>query len=422
MTDLFVSQKKPKSLLISGGSALEGECTVSTSKNAVLPLIAASLLTDEPVTICKIPDISDVRNMLALLKVFGATVEFLGDSVTVCTKTIKTTSPGQHMAARLRASFLFLGPLLARAGSVTMPLPGGCRIGSRPIDLHLKGFRKLGARSITTTGHVHTWGRLSGADVRLAFPSVGATENILMAAVLAKGETTIMDAALEPEVIDLAAFLGKMGAQISIGENAIHITGVRRLSGTVYTPIPDRIEAGTLMLVAAVCGGEVKLRRACIEHLAPICDKLAEAGAEVFPYDGGLGVRGHVENPIEIVSSPFPGFPTDMQAPFMAACCKISGTSTVNETIFENRFLHVDQLRKMGANIEINGNTAVIAGSGRLHGAEVCATDLRAGAALCIAALLAQGETLISDIHHLERGYEHLEEKLCRLGAIIKQV
>ena len=408
--------------MILGGRELGGECTVSTSKNAVLPLLAASLLTDEPVTICKLPMISDVRNMLALLKVFGANVEFLGDSVTVCTKTIKTTSPGQHMAARLRASFLFMGPLLTRAGSVTMPLPGGCRIGSRPIDLHLKGFRALGARSITTSGHVHTWGRLSGANVKLAFPSVGATENILMAAVLAKGDTTIVGAALEPEVIDLVGFLNKMGAQISFGQDVIHITGVRKLSGTVYTPIPDRIEAGTLMLATAVCGGEVRLRRACVAHLKPICDKLAEAGAEIFPYDGGLGVRGRVENPINIVSSPFPGFPTDMQAPFMAACCKANGASTVSETIFENRFLHVDQLKKMGADIRVNGNTAVVNGTGQLHGAEVCATDLRAGAALCIAALLAQGETLISDIHHLERGYEHLEEKLCHLGARIKQV
>lgn len=416
MTDLL--KTSPKSLCITGGGPLCGETTISTSKNAVLPILAASLLTDEPVTICKVPCISDVQNMIGLLKAFGASVSYLGDSVTVTARTIKTTSPGQSMVSRLRASFLFMGPLLARAGSVTMPLPGGCRIGSRPIDLHLQGFRALGARSITTSGHVHTWGRLCGAGIRLNFPSVGATENILMAAVLARGTTTIFGAALEPEVIDLAAFLNKMGARVRVGPDRICVTGVPALHGTVYTPIPDRIEAGTLMLAAAVCGGEVRLRRANAAHTAPVCDKLCEAGAEVFPYAGGLGVRGRALAPMEIVSSPFPGFPTDMQAPFMAACCGASGTSTVSETIFENRFLHVAELRKMGADITVRGNRAVICGT-RLHGAQVCATDLRAGAALCIAALIARGETLISDVYHLERGYERLENKLRRLGARI---
>jgi len=411
-----------KTLLITGRSQLCGVCTVSSSKNAVLPILAASLLTDEPVTLCKIPDISDVRNMISLLKVFGAEVQYLGDSVTVSARTIKTTAPGENMAGRLRASFLFMGPLIAREGSVTMPLPGGCRIGNRPIDLHLKGFRALGARSVTTSGHVHAWGRLSGSNFKLDYPSVGATENIIMAASLANGTTLISGAAVEPEVLDLVSFLKKMGARITVEPGCVTIKGVRKLSGTVYTPIPDRIEAGTLMLAAAVCGGDVHLRRVNLAHLKPVSDKLLEAGAEVFPYNDELIIRGRPLRAMQIISSPFPGFPTDMQAPFMAACCSASGRSTVSETVFENRFLHVEQLKKMGAKIRVAGNTAIVLGSGGLHGAKVEATDLRAGAALCIAALLAGGETLISNVYHLERGYERFEEKLRSLGACIQRI
>lgn len=420
MTNQTQSAKAGKRLKITGGGPLCGECDISTSKNAVLPILAASLLTAEPVTIHKVPDISDVKNMFTLLRAFGARVSVSGDSAAITTKSIRTTSPAANVMERLRASILFMGPMLAREGSVTLPLPGGCRIGSRPIDLHIQGFRALGAKSVTVNGQVHAWGHpLRGNRISLRFPSVGATENIIMAATLAKGTTVIEGAAAEPEIDDLVNFLNAMGAKINNAKTCIVIDGVEKLSGTEYTPISDRIEAGTLMLAAAVSGGEVRLHRANAVHLRPICDKLMEAGAEIFPFDGGLKVRGRGVCPMEIVSSPYPGFPTDMQAPFMAACCLAKGKSIVNETVFENRFLHVEELKKMGADITVAGNTAFINGTGLLHGAEVTATDLRAGAALCIAGLLAKGETLIGNIFHLDRGYENFEDKLLKLGASI---
>ncbi len=406
--------------MITGGLPLYGQCSVSTSKNAVLPILAASLLTSEPVTIRKVPDISDVKNMFTLLRAFGARVSLSDDTVTITTKSIKTTSPAANIMERLRASILFMGPMLAREGSVTLPLPGGCRIGSRPIDIHIQGFRALGAKSVTVNGHVHAWGRpLNGADVILRFPSVGATENLIMAATLAQGTTIIHGAAFEPEITDLINFLTSMGAQITTTAECIVIQGVDTLFGTDYTPISDRIEAGTLMLAAAVTGGDVSLLRADAQHLKFVCSKLIEAGAEIFPFEGGLTIKGRGARPMQIVSSPYPGFPTDMQAPFMAACCLAKGQSVVNETIFENRFLHVSELKKMGADITVQGSTAIINGSGCLYGAEVSATDLRAGASLCIAALFAKGDTLISDIFHLDRGYENLEDKLIGLGASV---
>lgn len=423
MTNLTQPIKPGKRLKITGGGPLCGECDISTSKNAVLPILAASLLTAEPVTIHKVPDISDVKNMFTLLRAFGARVSVSDDSVTIMTKSIRTTSPAANVMERLRASILFMGPLLAREGSVTLPLPGGCRIGSRPIDLHIQGFRALGAKSVTVNGQVHAWGQpLQGGHIHLGFPSVGATENIIMAATLAKGTTVIEGAAIEPEIDDLVSFLNSMGAKITNGKSRIVIDGVQELSGTDYTPISDRIEAGTLMLAAAVSGGDVHLHRANAAHLAPICDKLMEAGAEIFPFEGGLKVRGRGARPMEIVSSPYPGFPTDMQAPFTAACCLANGKSKVKETIFENRFLHVDELKKMGADITVDGRTAYINGTGCLYGAEVTATDLRAGAALCIAGLLAQGETIIGNIYHMDRGYENFEDKLLKLGANIMRL
>jgi len=415
--------KKGKCMKIQNNGPLHGTCEVGTSKNAVLPILAACLLTREPVVLHKVPRISDVQNMLALLRAFGATVRTQGDTVTISAPIIRTTSPAEHMVGRLRASFLFMGPLLAREGCVTMPLPGGCRIGLRPIDLHLKGFKALGARAITASGRVITWGTgLRGNAVYLDYPSVGATENIIMAASLATGVTTLIGAAAEPEIEDLINFLNAMGARIRMGAGRVVIEGVPELHGIEYTPIADRIEAGTLMLAAMVSGGDVRLERADIRHLKPVSAKLMEAGAEIFPYAGGVALRGRGAAPMHIVSSPFPGFPTDMQAPFMAGCCFASGVSVINETVFENRFLHVAELRKMGAQIEVAGNTAVVTGTGVLHGAEVCATDLRAGAALCIAGLVAEGETLICDVHHLDRGYEDLEGKLRKLGANVKRL
>ena len=423
MADTNATSKQGKRLFITGGSPLFGSCSISTSKNAVLPILAACLLTREAVTIRRLPAISDVNNMLSLLRTFGARISVADNTATITVKSIKTTSPNANMVGKLRASFLFMGPLLAREGSVTMPLPGGCRIGRRPIDLHLSGFRALGARTVTVSGHVHTWGSaLRGATICLDYPSVGATENVMMAASMAKGVTTIINAATEPEIGDLAGFLNSMGAKINLSKDGrVIIEGVPELHGADYTPISDRIEAGTLMVAAAVTGGDIRLSHVHNAHLKPVSLKLIEAGAEIFPYPGGVRVCGHGIRPMSVVSSPFPGFPTDMQAPFMAACCFASGVSTVSETVFENRFLHVTELQKMGADITVAGATAVVAGTGRLSGTEVHVTDLRAGAALCIAGLLAEGETVLKDIQHLDRGYEDLEGKFSRLGARIRR-
>jgi UDP-N-acetylglucosamine 1-carboxyvinyltransferase len=412
-----------KHLLITRSGPLYGTCEISTSKNAILPLMAACLLTNETVTINRVPRISDVYDMAALLRSFGAEISEYDDTLRITARTIITTAPDETMTGRLRASFLFMGPLLAREGCVTMSLPGGCRIGTRPIDLHVRGFKALGAKAITTYGQVHTWGKdLTGAAIILDYPSVGATENIIMAACLARGVTTLIGAATEPEVNDLIKFLQKMGANIRAAEGRIIIKGVNSLHGTEYTPIPDRIEAGTLMLAAAVTGGEVYLERADATHLKPVCAKLIEAGAEIFPYEEGLRIRGGGARPIDIVSSPYPGFPTDMQAPFMAACCAADGISTINETVFDNRFLHVAELKKMGADITVKGSIAIVRGNGRLSGAEVSATDLRAGAALCIAALVAKEETVVKDIYHIDRGYEDFDGKLKKLGVNIQRL
>ena len=409
-----------KCLRIQKSGPLCGRCAVGTSKNAVLPMLAAALLTREPVVLHHVPDISDVSDMISLLRTFGARVSQSGHTLRICARHIKTTSPNFHISSRLRASFLFMGPLLAREGCVTMPLPGGCAIGRRPIDLHLKGFEALGVKSITASGHVLAWRQtLRGAAVHLAYPSVGATENVIMAACLACGKTVIIGGACEPEVCDLIGLLTAMGAKAEVKDGRIEIEGAGQLHGAEYTPIPDRIEAGTLMIAAAVTGGDVRIDRAPHKHLMQVTSKLVEAGAEVFPYPGGIRIYGRARTPMDIVSSPYPGFPTDMQAQFMAACCVLGGQSTILETVFENRFLHVHELIKMGAHIDVRGNTAVITGVGRLCGAEVKATDLRAGAALCIAGLIADGETVIQDIRHLDRGYEHIEDKLSSLGALI---
>jgi UDP-N-acetylglucosamine 1-carboxyvinyltransferase len=412
-----------KHLRIMKSGPLYGSCDVSTSKNAILPKIAASLLTKERVIIRNVPKISDVADMIELLGAYGAEVILKDDTLYIRAQNIATTTTDESMAGRLRASFLFMGPLLAREGCVTMPMPGGCRIGLRPIDLHLKGLTALGASTLESSGHVRTWAKkLSGTVIYLDYPSVGATENIVMAACLAEGRTIVKGAAVEPEVVDLIAFLNSMGAEIKTENTCITIVGKKELHGTDYSPIPDRIEAGTLMLAAAVTGGDVMLKRANIRHLGPVTSKLMETGAEVFPYPEGVRVRGSGASPLDIISSPYPGFPTDMQAQFMAACCAAKGISTISETVFENRFLHVAELKKMGADIMVNGNKAIVKGTGRLHGAKVSATDLRAGAALCIAALIADEETVICDIYHLDRGYDDFAGKLKKLGANIERV
>ncbi|MBQ3573111.1 MAG: UDP-N-acetylglucosamine 1-carboxyvinyltransferase, partial [Clostridia bacterium] len=389
-----------------------------------LPILAASLLPEGTCVIHNVPDLSDTRNMCALLKCSGA------DCVRTLNGDIEVTPTGNPMksapfelACKLRASFLIIGPILARYGKIKIPLPGGCQIGARPIDLHLKGFAAMGAKIKQGHGYVEIkCPRLEGAKIYLDFPSVGATENIMTAACLADGEVIIENAANEPEIIDLANFLRSMGAEISgDGTDTILVKGKQKLHPCRFSIIPDRIEAGTFMVIAAACRGRLKLENAVASHLGPVIAKLKEMGfcinanensVEIFPCDKFKSV--------DIKTLPYPGFPTDMQAQFMSLMSIADGTGVVVETVFENRFMQVPELLRMGANIKIDGRTAVINGTRRLSGAQVRATDLRAGAALVIAALSAQGPSEISDIEHIERGYENFVEKLSSIGVKIK--
>jgi UDP-N-acetylglucosamine 1-carboxyvinyltransferase len=324
----------------------------------------------------------------------------------------------------MRASFLVMGPLLARTGRAVIPLPGGCAIGTRPIDLHLKGFKAMGARIIYGHGCIEAMaGGLTGSSIYLDFPSVGATENLLMAACLAKGNTIIENAAEEPEIVDLVNFLNSMGARIKgAGTKVIRVEGVPRLSGAVHTVIPDRIEAGTFLTAAAITGGDMLVDNVICDHLKPVTAKLREAGVNVEEYESSIRVAGGEQlRPVDIKTMPYPGFPTDMQAQLMAVLSLAKGTSVVTETVFENRFMHANELKRMGARIKIEGRTAIVQGVPRLTGAPVKATDLRAGAALVIAGLAADGESEISNVHHIDRGYDRLEEKLRNLGADIRR-
>lgn len=411
--------------IISPVSNLSGSVTISGSKNASLPILAASLLSEGASIIRNVPDLSDTRNMCALLKCSGA------DCVRMPNGDIEVTPTGSplksapfELVSKLRASFLIIGPLLARYGKIKIPLPGGCQIGARPIDLHLKGFSTMGAKIKQGHGYVEIkCSRLEGAKIYLDFPSVGATENIMTAACLADGEVIIENAANEPEIIDLANFLRSMGAEISgDGTDTIIIKGKQNLHPCRFNVIPDRIEAGTFMVIAAACRGSLKLENAIASHLGPVIAKLKEMGfcintdensVEIFPCDKFKSV--------DIKTLPYPGFPTDMQSQFMSLMSIADGTGVVVETVFENRFMQVPELLRMGANIKIDGRTAVINGTRRLSGAQVRATDLRAGAALVIAALSAQGPSEISDIEHIERGYENFVEKLSSIGVNIKK-
>lgn len=397
---------------------LSGEVWIGTAKNAVLPIMAATLLTGEECVIHKMPALTDVKNMLRLLQLCGAGDRMENDTAVICARNVQNPED-EGLLRSMRASVLVLGPLVARNGECAFSMPGGCAIGQRPIDLHLKGLQKLGARVETDGGQIRVTGKLQGANIYLDFPSVGATENLVMAATLARGLTRIENAAKEPEITDLCHFLVAMGARIAgIGTNNLTIEGVEEMHGAVYTPIPDRIEAGTLACAAAMTEGSVLLQNARSDHMRALLFKLAESGV-IFQEDSkGLRIRGRAKRPMEVRTLSYPGFPTDMQAPLMAVTTQLNGLSVFVETIFENRFMHVVELNRLGANIRVEGQLAMVQGGKPLTGAQVTATDLRAAAALMIAGLATQGETVLHDGGgHLMRGYEGLEEKLRALGA-----
>ncbi len=418
-----------EAFVIRGGKALKGTAQVSSSKNAILPILSACLLTTENCLIKQIPGLDDVIGMCELINNLGADIHVNGKirEINVCATELTGSTAPYEIVSKLRASFLVMGSLLARTGTARVAMPGGCPIGSRPVDLHLKGFEAMGAHIENGHGYIEARcpdGRLHGARIYLDFPSVGATENLLIGAVLAEGQTIIENAASEPEINDLAAFLIKMGARVTgAGTDTIIVQGVEKLNGTDHSIMPDRIEAGTLMTAAAITRGDVTLENVVPEHLRPVIAKLRESGFEVIENETSVRVRGDGRpSPLDIKTHPFPGFPTDMQAQFSALLAFASGTSMIVETIFENRYMHVNELKRMGALIRLDGRSAIIEGQEHLQGAQTRATDLRAGAALILAGLGANGITEVLDIHHIDRGYEFIENKLQRLGADIRRV
>lgn len=415
-------------LVIHGGKPLQGTVRVSGAKNAVLPIIVASMLgmTGKSV-LTEIPKLADVHTVCDVIASLGVQIEHPErDTLIIDAQNITSTTAPYDLVRRMRASFLVMGPLLARKGRAQISLPGGCSIGARPIDLHLKAFEAMGAVINLENGDIEAVAPegLKGAQIYLDFPSVGATENILMAASMADGKTVLENAAEEPEIVDLATYLNSMGANIrGAGTNVIRIEGVKALHGANHAVIPDRIEAGTFMVGAAMTGGNVFVENAISEHLKPLISKLKEVGADVQEEIDGIRVIGHFPlRPADIKTMPYPGFPTDMQAQFMALTTICQGTSVVTETVFENRFMHVDEFKRMGAKIRIEGRSAIVEGVPRLKGAAVNATDLRAGAALVLAGLVAEGETEVGYLYHIDRGYDNLVLKLQRLGADIVRV
>ena len=415
-------------LLIRGGQRLEGEVTISGAKNAALPELCAALLTSEPVTLTNVPQLHDVSTMLKLLRNMGATVERRDDQpdvVTLNAGTVTTPEAPYDLVKTMRASILALGPLLARFGEATVSLPGGCAIGSRPVDQHIKGLQAMGAAITVEHGYIIAkTRRLKGARITTDMVTVTGTENFLMAATLADGETLLENAAQEPEITDLAEMLIAMGAQIEgHGSSKIRIRGVDSLRGATHRIVPDRIEAGTFLCAVAAAGGSVVLRRARADHLDAVIDKLREAGVRIESGDDWIKVSHHQRpRAVSFRTSEYPAFPTDMQAQFMALNCIAEGSSKVTETIFENRFMHVNELARLGAKIEVDGRLAMVQGVARLSGARVMATDLRASAGLVIAGLVAEGETVIDRIYHLDRGYDRMESKLRGIGADIERV
>lgn len=414
--------------LVQKSGPLSGEVTISGSKNAVLPIMAAAILSGEACELTEVPALRDVDVMCKLLRSLGSKVkeEYSENKLEIETKNIITDEAPYELVKKMRASILVMGPLLARTGKARIALPGGCAIGARPIDLHLKGFQALGAQIIEGHGYVEAVAdKLIGNNVYLDFPSVGATENIMMAAVLAEGITILENVAEEPEIVDLANFLNRMGARIKgAGTDTIKIEGVSSLHGAKHSVIPDRIETGTFMVAAAITRGNVLIRNVVPDHVKPIIAKLKECGAAVEITDEGLIVRGDIAplTATDVKTLPYPGFPTDMQSQFMSLLATVKGSSIVIETVFENRYMHVGELNRMGANIKIEGRSAVIQGEKLLQGAQVISTDLRAGAALVLAGLTAEGTTEISEVYHIERGYEKFVEKFRGIGATIIRV
>lgn len=415
--------------LVENSGPLRGEVTISGAKNSVLPILAATLLSKEDCEIVDVPDLKDVSILCSLLASLGVKVDkkIEENRVTVNAEQILINHAPEELVKMMRASILVMGPLLARTGKAVINLPGGCAIGERPVELHFKGFKAMGAKiEISDDGVVVAEAdKLVGANIYLDFPSVGATENIMSAAALAEGTTIIENAAQEPEIVDLANFINQMGGRIKgAGTDTIKIEGVESLHGCVHGVISDRIEAGTFMIAAAITRGSILIKNIVPDHVKPIIAKLKECGVDITMTDEGMVVRGDV-NPListDIKTLPYPGFPTDIQSPFMAFLTTVQGKSIVIETVFENRYMHVLELNSMGARIKTEGKCAIIEGNKKLHGAEVSATDLRAGAALVLAGFVAEGETLVSDIYHIERGYEKFIEKFAALGGKITRI
>lgn len=413
-------------IIVKESPPLKGSVRISGSKNAVLPIIAATLLAEGTSVIKGVPNLKDVQVMSELLRYLGAKVSIQGETLTIDASDIKQLEAPYNLVNKMRASFLVMGSLLSRFSKAKISMPGGCAIGSRPIDLHLKGFKALGAKIDSEHGYIEAAveTELVGDKIYLDFPSVGATENIMMASVYAKGVTVIENAAEEPEIVDLANYLNNMGAKVrGAGTNTIRITGVEKLRAIEYTVIPDRIEAGTYMVAAAATRGDILIENVITDHIKPAMAKLTEVGCVIEEFDNSIRVIGpDVIRGTTIKTLPHPGFPTDLQSLFMALLCLSDGKSTVTETVFENRFMNVPELMRMGANIEINGKSAFVQGVPHLTGSEVVATDLRAGAALIISGLVAKGETKVKNIYHIDRGYVDIVGKMSNLGANIYRV
>ena len=410
---------------IRGGKPLQGNIEIGGAKNAALPLMTAGMLTDERLVLQNVPRLADIDTMSALVAQHGVAVEHAGRSVSIGGPITNTEAP-YDIVRKMRASFLVLGPLLARTREARVSLPGGCSIGTRPVDLHLKGLEQMGATIAIEGGYVHAKAAagLHGAHIVLSFASVGATENLVMAAALADGQTIIANAAREPEITDLVACLIAMGARIEgAGSNRLVIQGVKALHGATHPIVADRIETGTYLCAVAIAGGEVRLHGANLDHLGALTQALTDAGAEITETSGGVlvrrmdGLRG-----IDAKTEPYPGFPTDMQAQFMAVMAVAEGASMITETMFENRFMHVPELNRMGARIVVHGASAIVRGVPALSGAPVMATDLRASVSLVLAGLAARGETVVNRVYHLDRGYEGLEAKLSGCGAMVERV
>ena len=418
------------SILVRGNGVLNGQIPIAGAKNACLTLMPATLLTDAPLTLTNAPRLSDIRTMTQLLQSLGAEVASLqgGQVLALSSHAITNHKADYEIVRKMRASILVLGPMLARDGHAVVSLPGGCAIGARPVDLHLKALEAMGAELDLRDGYVHArapGGRLRGAVIEFPFVSVGATENALMAATLARGTTEIRNAAREPEIVDLAQCLRRMGARIEgEGTSTITVEGVDALGGATHPVVTDRIELGTYMLAPAICGGEVECLGGRIDLVSAFAEKLDAAGVSVTETDRGLKVarRNGRVRAVDVVTEPFPGFPTDLQAQMMALLCTAEGTSVLEERIFENRFMHAPELMRMGARIDVHGGTARVTGVDRLRGAPVMATDLRASVSLILAGLAAEGETIVSRVYHLDRGYERVEEKLRACGAHIERI